>query len=97
MSDLFRQFREKLEVKVLALILIMLIGSFTVIYWVVSDRERTNLLAKEREKSTFIANTVHETLDKDMMAFRADLVRHLIEDVGRMPGIIRLQIVIARA
>jgi methyl-accepting chemotaxis protein len=93
MSDPWRYFREKLEVKVLALILIILIGSFAVIYRVVSDRERKNLLAKELEKSTFIANTVHETLDKDMMAFRADLVRHLIEDVGRMPGIIRLQIV----
>ena len=86
-------FHRKLEFKILALLILVLILGFAAIYYIISERERQDLLNKEREKSAFIANMVHQTLDNDMMAFRADLVRHLINDVRELPGIIRLQIV----
>lgn len=86
-------FREKLEFKILTLIILILVISFGAIYYMMSTKERENLIAKEREKSVLIADTIHETLIKDMVEFRADLIRYLIGDIRRLPGIIRLQIV----
>ena len=93
MMKVIEFFKTKLEFKILTLIILILSISFWAIYYMVSAKERENLIDKEREKSVLIADTIHETLDKDMMAFRADLVRHLMEDVRRLPGVIRLQIV----
>jgi methyl-accepting chemotaxis protein len=93
MKNIIELFRQKLEFKILALIILILLMSFGTIYYFVSSQERKDLIEKEREKAAFIAGTVHMTLDKDMMAFRADLVRFLMDDIKQMPGIIRLQIV----
>jgi methyl-accepting chemotaxis protein len=93
MHRLIEFLNKRLELKILALIILILVASFTIIYYRISAKERENLISKEREKSALIADTIHQTLDKDMMAFRADLVRFLMEDIHGLPGIVRLQIV----
>lgn len=84
---------QRLEFKVLTLILLILIVSFTGIYLIISSKEKKNLFEDERVKSKLVADTIHETLDRDMMAFRADMVRFLMDDLKKLEGIKRIQIV----
>ncbi|MBI3610095.1 MAG: methyl-accepting chemotaxis protein [Nitrospirae bacterium] len=93
MRSLFDFIVRRLEYKILSLILIVLIISFTGIFFIMSSKERKNFIGDEREKSKLVADTIHETLDRDMMAFRADVVRFLMEDLKKLEGIKRIQIV----
>ncbi len=91
---LFRDFIvQRLEYKILSLILFILVISFTVIFLIISSREKQNSIEDEREKAKLVADTIHETLDRDMMAFRADVVRFLMDDLKKLEGIKRIQIV----
>lgn len=83
----------RLEYKTLALILVVLIISFAGIYFMVSSRERVRLLDDQRAKAKLMADTIHETLDRSMMAFQADVVRFLVTDFEKLEGIKRIQIV----
>jgi methyl-accepting chemotaxis protein len=85
--------RGRLEFKLLALILVVVGVSFWVIYALISGSVRQNFINHERDKMAMLANMIHETLDQDMMAFRADMARHLIKDLQKLEGIQRLQIV----
>lgn len=83
----------RLEYKILALILFVLVVSFTGIFFIISSREKTNALDNERAKSRLMADTIHETLDRSMMGFKADVVRFLVRDFEKLEGIKRIQIV----
>ncbi|HEY5593910.1 MAG TPA: HAMP domain-containing methyl-accepting chemotaxis protein [Nitrospiria bacterium] len=83
----------RLEYKILALILFVLVVSFTGIFFIISSKEKTNALDNERAKSRLMADAIHETLDRDMMAFRADMARFLMDDLKKLEGIKRIQIV----
>jgi len=83
----------RLEYKVLGLILFILVVSFAGIFLLISSKEKKNALEEERVKSKLVADTIHETLDRDMMAFRADVVRFLMDDLKKLEGIKRIQIV----
>jgi len=83
----------RLEYKVLALILFVFILSFGGIFFLISSKEKRNAYEEERVKSKLVADTIHETLDRDMMAFRADVVRFLMDDLKKLEGIKRIQIV----
>lgn len=93
MKSVYAFFQHRLEYKILALILFILVISFFGIFFVVSSKERQSFVEDERQKSKLVADTIHETLDRDMMAFRADVVRFLMEDLKKLEGIKRIQIV----
>jgi methyl-accepting chemotaxis protein len=93
MKSIYDFFNRRLEYKILALILFILVISFVGIFFIISSKERQSLFEDERQKSKLVADTIHETLDRDMMAFRADVVRFLMEDLKKLEGIKRIQIV----
>jgi len=84
---------QRLEYKILSVILVILLISFIGIFFIISSKEKKNMIDDEREKSKLVADTIHETLDRDMMAFRADVVRFLMDDLKKLEGIKRIQIV----
>lgn len=93
MRQLARAIRKRLELKLLIALVGVLVASFAVLYYLVLGNERRGLVESQRARSILMANTIHETLDKDMMAFRADMVRHLMTSLQSLEGVVRLQIV----
>jgi methyl-accepting chemotaxis protein len=93
MKSLYEFMVQRLEYKVLALILFILIVSFIGIYLLISSKEKKTSIEDERVKAKLVADTIHETLDRDMMAFRADVVRFLMDDLKKLEGIKRIEIV----
>lgn len=83
----------RLEHKMIVLLLMALVLSFGGILYVVSHKVRGYFVEQERQKAAMLARTIHHALDKDMVAFRADNVRRLINDLQELEGIQRLQIV----
>ncbi len=93
MKSIGRLFATRLEFKILGLIILVLLISFSGIYLVMSRKERNNMIDSERVRSKLLADTIHETLDRDMMSFGADAVRFLMDDLKKIQGIQRIQIV----
>lgn len=83
----------RLEYKILVLITAVLLLSFGVIFYLISSRERISAVSQEVEKSALMARSLHRTIDRSMMNFKADIVRHLVEDLKTLEGIVRIQIV----
>lgn len=89
----WRRVIEQISSKVVLTVLVTLGVGFTVIFVVLLSKVRQDLIDHEREKASLLAASIHLSLDKDMVAFRADMARHLIEDLRELPGVVRLQVV----
>ncbi len=83
----------RLEHKILFVLLLVLIVAFGGILYVVSSKIRGYFVEQEKQKAALLASTIHQSLDKDMLAFRADNVRRLIHDLQDLEGLARLQII----
>ncbi|MEW6682260.1 MAG: methyl-accepting chemotaxis protein, partial [Nitrospirota bacterium] len=86
-------FHERLSSKVVLTALATLTVGFSVILILLQTKVQRDLINHEREKAALLAASIHLSLDKDMVAFRADMARHLIEDMKELPGVVRLQVV----
>ncbi|MFY9270244.1 MAG: methyl-accepting chemotaxis protein [Candidatus Manganitrophaceae bacterium] len=84
---------DHLEAKILAIILTFLVCGFAILYLLLSNRMEKDAVTQTREKSELLASSVHRTIDRSMVNFRADIVRHFTQDLKEMPGMIRFQIV----
>lgn len=82
-----------LYLKIIGVIVIVLGMSSVAFSLLISQKLERDLLKLEGQKSALVADIIHETLDRDMMSFRADLVRHLIADLQGLEGILRVQVV----
>jgi methyl-accepting chemotaxis protein len=91
--SIWRGFREQLSSKVVLMVLVTLGLAFALVFSVLSSKIRRDLVDHEREKSALLAQSIHLSFDKDMVAFRADMARYLVEDLKELPGVVRLQIV----
>jgi methyl-accepting chemotaxis protein len=77
---------------ILIIVLVMTVALLG-IFAFFSKKIEDGMLATEEQKAALLASTIHETLDKDMVQFRADLVRHLINDLQNLHGVVRLQVI----
>ncbi len=77
---------------VLAVLATMAVG-FSVMLIALQTKVQRDLINHEREKASLLAASIHLSLDKDMVAFRADMARHLINDLKELQGVIRLHVV----
>lgn len=93
MASGFSWIRQRMEHKLIMLLLLVLTTALFLIFAFFFKKIERSMLKAEQEKSAMLASSIHETLDKDMVQFRADLVRHLITDLHTLEGIVRLQIV----
>jgi methyl-accepting chemotaxis protein len=84
---------ERLSSKVVLTVLATLTVGFSVILIVLQTKVQRDLINHEREKARLLAASIHTTLDRGMVAFRADMARHLINDMKELPGVVRLQVV----
>jgi methyl-accepting chemotaxis protein len=82
-----------LSSKVIITVLATLVVGFSAIFVLLQTKMRHDLINHEREKAALLAASVHLSFDKDMVAFRADMARHLIEDLKELPEIVRIQVV----
>lgn len=85
--------QERLSSKVVLTVLATMAVGFSVILIVLQTKVQRDLINHEREKSSLLAASIHLSLDKDMVAFRADMARYLIEDLKDLQGVVRLQVV----
>lgn len=83
----------RLSSKVVATVLLTLAIGFAIIFTVLLSKVRGDLFDHERDKASLLAASVHLSLDKDMVAFRADMARHLLNDLKELPGVVRIQVV----
>jgi methyl-accepting chemotaxis protein len=86
-------FRRRLSSKVVLTVLVTLALGFIAIFLILQTKVRRDLINHEREKASLLAASIHLSFDKDMVAFRADMARHLIDDLKELPGIVRMQVV----
>ncbi len=84
---------ERLSSKVVLTVLVTLIVGFSAILVLLQTKVRRDLINHEREKASLLAASIHLSLDKDMVAFRADMARHLINDLKELEGVVRMQVV----
>lgn len=85
--------RRRLSSKVIATVLVTLAVGFIAIFVILQTKVRHDLINHEREKAALLAASIHLSFDKDMVAFRADMARHLVEDLKELPGIVRIQVI----
>lgn len=93
MEQLKRYFANHLEMKILAIILTFLVCGFGILYFLLSERIEKYAVSQTHEKSEMLASSIHRTLDRSMVNFRADIARHIIEDLKDIPGMVRIQII----
>jgi methyl-accepting chemotaxis protein len=86
----------RLEHKIIFVLLFVLIVTFGGILFLVSTKIQSYFVDQERQKAALLALTIHQALDKDMLAFRADNVRRLILGLQDLEGVARLQIIRAK-
>lgn len=84
---------KRLDLKIGLTMVAVLLVSFALLLRLISGSQREGLVDSQKARSILVANMIHETLDKDMMAFRADMVRHLMGSLKNLEGVVRLQIV----
>ncbi len=89
-------FQARLQHRIVLLLVSVLTVSLGLIFWFLSSKMHDDLIHHEVEKTALLAAAVHQTLDKDMVAFRADIVRHLINDLQELNGIERMQVIRGR-
>lgn len=82
-----------LEVKILTITLTFLICGFGILYYLLSERIEKYAVDQTHDKSKMLASSIHRTLDRSMVNFRADIARHIIHDLKDIPGMVRIQII----
>lgn len=93
MKQLKTYLANHLEMKILAIILTFLVCGFGILYYLLSERIEKYSVSQTRQKSEMLASSIHRTLDRSMVNFRADIARHIIEDLKDIPGMVRIQII----
>ncbi len=83
----------RLSSKVIVTVLATLAVGFAAIFVILQAKMRHDLMNHEREKAALLAASIHLSFDKAMVTFRADMARHLIEDLKELPDIVRIQVV----
>ena len=93
MKLLITYIRNHLEAKILTILLAFLLCGFGTIYFLFSKSLEREFIAQVKEKSEMLASSIHQTLDRSMVNFRADIARHIIEDLKNIEGMSRIQII----
>lgn len=93
MKQLKAYLAHHLQAKILAIILTFLLCGFGILYYLLSDRIEKYAISQTHDKSEMLASSIHRTLDRSMVNFRADIARHIIHDLKDIPGMVRIQII----
>lgn len=78
---------------VIAVVVIVLIVSFSFFIYYVVKNEEAKLIQEKARASSLMSQTVLQTIYKDMLDERADMVYHLMQSVKAIKGMERVQIV----
>lgn len=86
-------FKQSLQLRIsLVVVLVLILGFSTLIYFVIKNEEAS--LLKEKEKaSEMMAQPILHTIYKDMLDERAEIVYYLMKGVRDVNGIERVQII----
>jgi class 3 adenylate cyclase len=74
-------FRQRLQVKVISLIAVILILGFGISVFLNIQRESNALIAQNRETSRLLASVVTGSIENGMLEGRPDIIRMLIQDL----------------
>ncbi|MEK7851377.1 MAG: HAMP domain-containing protein, partial [Deltaproteobacteria bacterium] len=86
-------FRNSLQLKISLLVIIVLVLGFsTLIYFVIKQQEN-NVLEEKEKASEMMAQPILHTIYKDMLDERAEMVYYLMQGVKNVKGVKRVQII----
>ncbi len=84
---------KKLSFKILAIVISVTFISYAVFISLVLSQEKTKLLKEKEIASHMLSEPILKTIYKDMLDERADMVRHLVEDMNEMTNVESVQII----
>lgn len=85
--------KNRLELKIVVFILAFLLFGFGTIYFFFSERIEKYTIAQTQQQLQMLASSIHRTVDRSMVNFRADIVRHILEDLTHIEQMTRVQII----
>lgn len=83
----------RLELKIVVFILTFLIFGFGTIYFLFSERIENYAVAQTRQQLEMLSASLHTTVDRSMVNFRADIARHIVDDLKHLKQLARVQII----
>lgn len=92
MSEL-NPIRNRLELKIVVFILAFLIFGFGTIYFLFSERIEKYSVTQTRQQLEMLTSSLHTTVDRSMVNFRADIARHIVDDLTHLKQLVRAQII----
>lgn len=84
---------QKITFKILAIVISVTFISYAVIISLVLSQEKTKLIKEKEIASHMLSEPILKTIYKDMLDERADMVRHLVEDMNQMSNVENVQII----
>lgn len=85
--------RNRLELKIVVFILAFLFFGFGTIYFLFSEKIEKYTISQTQQQLQMLASSIHQTVDRSMVNFRADIARHILEDLTHIKQMTRVQII----
>lgn len=86
-------FRNSLQLKISIVVICVLLLSFSSLIFFVVKHEEENLLSEKEKASEMMAQPILHTIYKDMLDERAEMAYHLLQAIGNVKNVERVQIV----
>lgn len=86
-------FRKSILSKILGVVISIVVIGFSVILYTVIVQEEKGLIGEKKRASELLSQLIIHDINTDMMDERADMVRHLIEDMKASKNTERVQII----
>lgn len=84
---------KSISFKILAIVISVTFISYAVIISLVISQEKDKLIKEKEIASHMLAEPILKTIYKDMLDERADMVRHLVDDMNQMSNVESVQII----
>ncbi|HEY4715866.1 MAG TPA: EAL domain-containing protein [bacterium] len=88
-----KSLRQSILAKILSTVIGIVVLGFGVLLYVVIGQEKNSSIEEKKRASELMAQPIIHDINTDMLDGRADLVRHLIEDLKIAKNIERMQII----
>lgn len=85
-------FKTSIEMKILALVSILIIIGFGAFALINTRREQSDMIAQQEQMNRSLAISVHTSLKTSMLAGKSDLTRQVLEDLRNIDGVRQVKV-----
>ncbi len=86
-------FKQSIQTKILSVAIAVTVIGFSVLIYTVISHEKKSLLEERKNSSRLMAEPVLIAIYEDMLDERADMVRYLVENIKKIKGTERVQVI----